>query len=832
MRISLKNFRCHLDAEFTLPREGLIALSGDSGAGKSTILSAIAYAFYGKIPGKVKLPYSHGKKTSTVELELDLLGEESASMRSLKIVRNAKPKSIVVTLDDVEYEGDAAQSIIETELSMNYEEFLAGVYIVQRSNASVLSMTPMEQIQFVELLANHSGPQGVEEFKEKLKASLKECKTAKLKRQGELEGLEVQLEELNAKSPEEVEPPVEIQNGADPDEIRGEISRYELSLAGINKNIQELQRKLNKSRENDRGSADIRNRIQKLQTELGVYERNLAGLGDAPTEEEKREAENAVKFATEELQLYEARSRVRKEAADLDEAIAAHLAAIDEKIEKLKSSEEANANLEELEERVERLAEEAKEYDVRKKIFETQRILKENARKKLAEIFKQIKSDPSFSTGSNASVLATIKTPNKMISFLQNTTKLCLRCPECNAFLLYDEHAKEITSGHEDQVVNKKADARIALDYIKRIEDNGRDLAIVLDDPGPDRPPVDESTKALSKARRIRDELEVLEKRELSSTLVKMQARIQAAARKLGIYDEEQTSVYTDLRSDEHLGLHYTSALEEARNIYDELKRTEESIVAVKAEIEKRKVGVITLRKTLPQVKTDNETVKLEKELSALTQRSGEAHAEITTRRDLLASFAEYESYLDYQKEVLTVQSRIEKCQRRIKQIDLKMEGLYGLEEAGREAEILSLEETVRSINEHARVYLDEMFKDPIVVRLSCVKELKTGKKAAKLQLNTTIDYQGDTYDSIEELSGGERQRCDMAFLLAVNDMIGAKMILLDECLNNLDATINTEVLSMIRDLCGSNKLILVVSHEAVRGVFDSEVFVYSTTMK
>ena len=33
----------------------------------------------------------------------------------------------------------------------------------------------------------------------------------------------------------------------------------------------------------------------------------------------------------------------------------------------------------------------------------------------------------------------------------------------------------------------------------------------------------------------------------------------------------------------------------------------------------------------------------------------------------------------------------------------------------------------------------------------------------------------------VEELSGGERQRCDMAFLLAVNDMLGAKMILLDE---------------------------------------------------
>jgi ABC-type Mn2+/Zn2+ transport system ATPase subunit len=88
--------------------------------------------------------------------------------------------------------------------------------------------------------------------------------------------------------------------------------------------------------------------------------------------------------------------------------------------------------------------------------------------------------------------------------------------------------------------------------------------------------------------------------------------------------------------------------------------------------------------------------------------------------------------------------------------------------------------------------------------------------------MNTVVRYKGDE-SSMDDLSGGETQRVELAFLLAVNDMIGSPMILLDECLNNLDAEINMDVLSQLRDLSGG-KIILVISHEAVEGVFDEIV--------
>lgn len=829
MRIRLKNFRYHRDVEYEFPGEGLIALSGVSGSGKSTVLSAIAYAFYGKIPttGKVKTPYSYEAKTSTVELEL-YRGEGQSS---LLIVRDAKPKRLLVTLDEVEYEDDAAQSIIETELSMNYEEFLAGVYIVQRSNASVLSMTPKEQLHFVEILANYNGPHGAQEFKEKIKNAIQDCKEEKLKKQGELESLEIQLEDLIVRGQEdmECEVPEEIQAGADPDEIRKKLSRHQEDLAKVNTELQALQTTLNKMREEEKSFADTRKKIQKFQTEIDIYEKTLIDLrATSGTDEEFEASKQAVTDAEEALKRYEACTKVYNDVLQLNEAVKAHYSALDEKIAKIRnsisieSSESAHDRVEELERQAEELAEQAREYDVRKSIAETSRKQKDEAKKKLAELFKQIKTNRSFATDASPT-LSQIKTPNKMIAFLQSISKICLTCPSCHVSLSYDEHTKtaEIEPSTCDSQTSIGASRLEAMRYIKLIEDSGKALSVEIDDPGSDRPPVDDAVKELNRLKRIIEELETLEKRELSVTLFKMGDKIRVAAELLKIDDSIDAAVdFLEKNNAET----YKSALEDAKQNQNEMKRTRGKIEETKAEITKRKAFIKKLKADLPSSKIQNDISEMEKKLSSMTQRSGEINADITTLRDLLDSFADYEKYLAYQTTLEGVKKKIKICKSKMKKLDGRLEGLYGLQEAGKEAEILSLEETVRSINEHAKFYLDEMFDEPISVRLSCVKELKSGNKGPKLQMNTIIEQNGVVGGDIDDLSGGERQRCDMAFLLAVNDMLGAKMLLLDECLNNLDAEINTEVLSMIRDLCGGDKMILVVSHEAVRGIFDSEV--------
>ena len=42
----------------------------------------------------------------------------------------------------------------------------------------------------------------------------------------------------------------------------------------------------------------------------------------------------------------------------------------------------------------------------------------------------------------------------------------------------------------------------------------------------------------------------------------------------------------------------------------------------------------------------------------------------------------------------------------------------------------------------------------------------------------------------------------------------------LDECLNNLDADLNSDILRSLREWC-TEKLIVVISHEAIEGEFE-----------
>ena len=48
MRIQLKNYRCHKQKIFEIPHSGLHIISGPSGKGKSTLLSAICCGLFGE----------------------------------------------------------------------------------------------------------------------------------------------------------------------------------------------------------------------------------------------------------------------------------------------------------------------------------------------------------------------------------------------------------------------------------------------------------------------------------------------------------------------------------------------------------------------------------------------------------------------------------------------------------------------------------------------------------------------------------------------------------------------------------------------------------------
>jgi hypothetical protein len=257
--------------------------------------------------------------------------------------------------------------------------------------------------------------------------------------------------------------------------------------------------------------------------------------------------------------------------------------------------------------------------------------------------------------------------------------------------------------------------------------------------------------------------------------------------------------------------LEYTSK----KKLLDDNRTTQKEIDSLKVTIDKlqkRVKGVVISKPKYNRPKIESELLDLIRESSYLTNN-------IQSQMSILDHYSEYEEYLRTSKEIEELDNTLTTTHEKLEKEESRLDGLYGLAESEKEAEIITLEGTVNSINEHAKVYLDQMFEEPITVRLECQKE---SGKDLKIKLNTYIYYKGEEW-SPSEISGGEIQRCEVAFVLGVNDMVGSKLLMFDESFNELDPSNNTNVLTMVREMC-VGKLVLVVTHEAIRGIFDKEI--------
>ena len=101
-------------------------------------------------------------------------------------------------------------------------------------------------------------------------------------------------------------------------------------------------------------------------------------------------------------------------------------------------------------------------------------------------------------------------------------------------------------------------------------------------------------------------------------------------------------------------------------------------------------------------------------------------------------------------------------------------------------------------------------------------KESKKSSIQPKPQINIKIEYKGMECDT-NSLSGGEMSRVILAFTLALGEMFNVPLIMLDETTSSLDQSLTSNVFSAIRENC-KNKLVLIVAHQVVEGIFDKVI--------
>lgn len=134
------------------------------------------------------------------------------------------------------------------------------------------------------------------------------------------------------------------------------------------------------------------------------------------------------------------------------------------------------------------------------------------------------------------------------------------------------------------------------------------------------------------------------------------------------------------------------------------------------------------------------------------------------------------------------------------------------------------LEDLINSLNFKINKFLDFLFEDtiPIQIVFSLYKPINNKKESKeKITINMKV-YHGDCqYTNINLLSGGESDRISLAATLAISSMANSPFLFLDECMASLNCELREKCLTLVKNFCDDDKIIIDVCHESVEGYHD-----------
>ena len=181
-QVELNNFRSHEHFVFTPKVEGVTALRGRNGSGKTSIVSAVAWALYGTKPSGVsknldlrrKDAQKDDKTSVTVTL---LIGDDTYTIQRRMKNTGATEADIWVETENSEQKhvaGPAARDTtehVQRLLGMDESGFETAVYFAQKQGDAFVASKPNERRTIVEKI---TGISGVSLALEENKANLRE----------------------------------------------------------------------------------------------------------------------------------------------------------------------------------------------------------------------------------------------------------------------------------------------------------------------------------------------------------------------------------------------------------------------------------------------------------------------------------------------------------------------------------------------------------------------------------------------------------------------------------------------------------------------------------
>jgi len=859
VKIVFKNFRQHTDREFILPDKGLILINGKSGAGKTTILKGIQQAFY----DSVKKPYTFGLKTCSVTLE----------MNNLTIYRQKGPSKLVVN----GFEDATAQSTIYSILNMTEPEFMASSYIQQKMESSLLTLSPADQLSFIEKLAfGENSPDIMKSKISEMIAARKETLGAVTNNMtfydSLIEGEKIKIDEDMTR----LSPKKEV----DLDKFNEDRERY-YSVKNKKENAIETLGKLNLEKADPR--YEILRKFDQAKKHLDSIEKN---------ENERISSLKETLNCIGQVWQFESQEIAQEKQAQFrDYPILINLWS-------------------EIERHKERLFSAKESYQLRKSQIESELnsitdIDCENIEKQIHDFSKQLEwikaknelargtcllTDRFFifpSTESLTSRLKTIKEhleveienckrqqktlEDEIASYQEHLVILkqsdkVLDCPYCQKKVVLfngklgknieniekdwqetDLHIhmhKVLLKASEEKIFTYKNDWAMCCSFMDQIKNfpkkpinnttNEKDCLEIIKKLESELKQSEENKhhkidlqnrlaqcKTDNLMERIGEEIELKQKE--AKRFLDMWPCFEFWPKDF-ITKEYCRQQLQDISQYIKLNLEKET---EICTIQKQINTESKTLLDAKKEVNRLQNEVSSFQGMLKNIEEIDHDIKNQQELV------GQYSETLSMLKPIVDDYSEWEKEEEQRKEILKEIERHEKqiqnyvdqknrAKEEEKAAQTKLEAAMKLKQISEKAQMESVANTVNSINIAAKDFLDLLFPDePCSVFLQPFKQTKD--TSIKDKFSISIKYKGCEYGDINEISGGEYDRIVLAYQLALNSFYNSPILMLDEAFSAVEDELFVLAMDALK-VIAQNKLILVVSHGANQGIFDEVI--------
>ncbi len=347
-KVRLENWKSHRETELEFS-EGVNALIGTMGSGKSSVLEAVVFGLFGTTPSLnsrdiqlndlIRRNPSEAEEAS-VEIEFSIDGEDYSVKRELKRDKGTERSELRKNREVVEAPSTReVTEQVERILSLDFKSFARAIYSEQNNLDLFLKMRPGNRKERVDELLKIDRFENARKTVVKVENSLKKELERKQEELGELE------EEFDSEELEELEEDIEKR--------REDLEDTDEDIEELNKEIEERQELKEELEEKKKFYRKLEKRITKLETRKESLEEEFGKVEERLEKYEKPE-EKLEEHLEEKKELEEKEKEISGLEKDL-KYLKKEKKKLEEDIEKLEEKAENFKEIGEIEEEIERL---------------------------------------------------------------------------------------------------------------------------------------------------------------------------------------------------------------------------------------------------------------------------------------------------------------------------------------------------------------------------------------------------------------------------------------------------------------------------------------------